>query len=169
MYISYLRKTLITYSVHVNCFGDEIEAFFFAPYFKYILGTNPTELMHQWNACLVWPFMHFLQLREAGLLLNQTLLSNYRFKTCGLMRWVTIFFSKVLCTMIIRVHEIHANCGEQPWLFLTAMANTTCFAPTWIHIPPMYENLQNTCEQNSEENVVYRSTLTPTGQILTPS
>ena len=86
-----------------------------------------------------------------------------------LMRWVTVFFSKVLCTMIIRAHEIHTNCGKQLYLFLTVMANTTCFAPTWIHTPPIYDNLQNRRKQNSEENLVYLPTLTSTGQFLTPS
>ena len=39
---------------------------------------------------------------------------------------------------------------------------STCFAPTWIHTPPMYEKLQNTRKLNSEENVVYRSTISDT-------
>ena len=152
--------------VNNNFFGDEIEAFFFAPYFKYILGTNPTELMHQWNACLVWPFMHFLQLREAGLLLNQTLLSNYRFKTCGLMRWVTIFFSKVLCTMIIRVQELHANCGEKPWLFLTAMANTTSVP---VSHPPGFTHRQCTRSCRIRVNWTVKRMWCTVQQFLTPS
>ena len=33
---------------------------------QYMLGTIPTELIHRWNACLMWPFVHLPLVHKKG-------------------------------------------------------------------------------------------------------